>query len=142
MIRAVLDSNILVRAIAGSRTSVNALVFQAWILLGRFDLVISEWILGEVEQTFRKPYFQRRISPPQIEFAFSRIRARATITDVNTVVRGVATHPEDDYILATVISGKADYLVTSDTQLLRLEVYQGVQIVTAAAFLNILDAEP
>ena len=57
------------------------------------------------------------------------------------MVRGVATHPEDDYILATAVSGSADYLVTADAQLLKLGVFQDVQIVTPAAFLNILDAE-
>ncbi len=51
-------------------------------------------------------------------------------------VQGVATHPEDDLILATAVSGGAQYLVTGDRQLLKLGNYQGVQIVTARDFLD------
>jgi predicted nucleic acid-binding protein len=45
---------------------------------------------------------------------------------------------EDDAILATALSGKADFLVTGDRQLLRLGTYRGVRIVTARDFLTIL----
>ena len=60
---------------------------------------------------------------------------------VTAQVQGVATHPEDDLILATAISGNADYLVTGDRQLLALGSYGGVRIVTPRDFLAILDAE-
>jgi predicted nucleic acid-binding protein len=53
-------------------------------------------------------------------------------------VQGVASHPEDDLILATAVSAQADYLVTGDRQLLALGEYQGAQIVTPRAFATIL----
>jgi predicted nucleic acid-binding protein len=53
-------------------------------------------------------------------------------------VQGVASHPEDDLILATAVSAQADYLVTGDRQLLALGRYQGVEIVTPRAFATIL----
>ena len=56
-------------------------------------------------------------------------------------VRGVATHPEDDLVLATAVSGQVDYLVTGDRQILRLGMYEGVTIISPAAFLDILHAQ-
>jgi predicted nucleic acid-binding protein len=45
-------------------------------------------------------------------------------------VRGVATHPEDDVVLATGVSAGADFLVTGDRKLLQLGTYRGVRITT------------
>ena len=57
-------------------------------------------------------------------------------------VHGVATHPEDDLILATAVSAKADYLVTGDKKLRELGSYQGVSIVSPREFLDILESQP
>jgi predicted nucleic acid-binding protein len=58
---------------------------------------------------------------------------------MNTLVTGVASHPEDDPILATAVSASADYLVTGDRQLQRLGSYRGVSIVSPREFLDLLD---
>jgi predicted nucleic acid-binding protein len=58
-------------------------------------------------------------------------------------VAGVATHPEDDPILATALSARADYLVTGDLRLQRrVPTFQGIPLVLAADFLDILNREP
>lgn len=67
------------------------------------------------------------------------LRYRSAITPLTATVNGVATHPEDDLVLAAAVSARADYLVTSDTKLLRLESYEGVQIVSPATFLDVLE---
>ncbi|MDE2766696.1 MAG: hypothetical protein OXO54_05830 [Chloroflexota bacterium] len=55
-------------------------------------------------------------------------------------VRGVATTPADDLIVATAIAGEASYLVTGDRQLRNLGEYQGVRILGPRAFVDWLDA--
>jgi hypothetical protein len=62
------------------------------------------------------------------------ISTRATISPVTAIVRGAATHPEDDLVLATAVSARADCLVTGDRQLQRLGSYQGVSILSPALF--------
>jgi predicted nucleic acid-binding protein len=59
-------------------------------------------------------------------------------TPITVHVSGVATHPEDDLVLATAVSAEADYLVTGDRHLLSLGQYQGVRIVTPRDFAAIL----
>jgi predicted nucleic acid-binding protein len=53
----------------------------------------------------------------------------------------VATHPEDDLILATAVSARADYLVTGDQQLQGLGTYQDVTVASPRQFLEILAAQ-
>ena len=49
---------------------------------------------------------------------------------------GVSDDPDDDAILACAISGEADMVVSGDSDLLRLEVYAGIPVVTPAQFLE------
>lgn len=60
--------------------------------------------------------------------------------DIRVVVSGIATHPEDDLILATAVSGAVDYLVTGDKGLLAVGRHRGVTLLTARGFLEVLDA--
>ena len=55
-------------------------------------------------------------------------------------VRGVATTPADDLILATAVAGEAGHLVTGDRQLRNLGEYEGVRIVGPRAFVDWLAA--
>jgi predicted nucleic acid-binding protein len=54
-------------------------------------------------------------------------------------VSGVATHPEDDLVLATAVSAGADYLVTGDIRFrTRVPSYQGISLVSPSEFLAII----
>ena len=55
-------------------------------------------------------------------------------------VSGVASHWQDDLILAAAVSGNADYLVTGDAEFRRVGEYQGVKLRTPAEFLREFDA--
>jgi len=50
----------------------------------------------------------------------------------------VATQPADDLVLATALSGRAQFLVTGDHKLLGLKTYRGVVIVSVHEFLALL----
>jgi predicted nucleic acid-binding protein len=60
------------------------------------------------------------------------------MTPLTVTVEGVATHPEDDLVLATAVSGGAQFLVTGDHRLLALREYEGVVIVSVREFLALL----
>ena len=64
------------------------------------------------------------------------------MTPISLEVHGIATHPEDDLVLATAISGGADYLVTGDAHLINLRVYKGVQICSPRDFLWVIEGLP
>jgi len=57
------------------------------------------------------------------------------MTPLTVEVTGVATHPEDDLILATAVAGEASYLVTGDRKLRAVGAFQGVTILSPREFL-------
>src|SRR5512143_3308876 len=65
----------------------------------------------------------------------------ATHASMTTPVTGVATHPEDDPILATAVSARADYLVTGDQPLRRVGAIANIPIISPADFVTILDSQ-
>jgi len=58
---------------------------------------------------------------------------------MNSVVSGVASHPEDDIVLSSAVSAAVDYLVTGDRQLQETGSFQGVKIVSPRDFLTLLE---
>ena len=140
MSSAVLDTNAIASGLAGFArpSSTPGSLLRAW-RTGAFTLVTSEVILAELARTLAKPYFARYLTAEQATRAIDLLRLEATLTPITMQVSGVATHPEDDLILATAASGRADYLVTGDRQLRRLGSFQGTIILSPGNFQNLLN---
>jgi hypothetical protein len=60
---------------------------------------------------------------------------------ITVEVRKVATHPEDDVVLATALSADAEYLATGDRKLQVLGSYRTVTILPPRAFVDLLNPE-
>jgi predicted nucleic acid-binding protein len=121
------------------------LLLQAWTL-GVFELVISDHLIIEIVRTLSKPYFLAHVEPGIFDTTLAALQHDATRVALTADVQRVATHHEDDFVLATAVSAVADYLVTGDKQLQRLGTYENVTIISPRAFLTLLssqvDADP
>lgn len=137
MIPAVLDANVLLSGFL-SEASPPGQILRSW-RDDRFELVTSQAILDEVARAFANQYFRQRLTPDEIQADLDLLRAKSTVVSISVSVRGVATHREDDLVLATAKSGRAGYLVTGDKQLLRLGAYDGIVILSPRAFLVVLE---
>ena len=136
MIRATLDTNVLAPGIITSPHTVHGQVLQAW-RDNKYSLVLSEVILTELSRTLSQPYFSARLTAAQIEATLNLFRSEAIIVASIVTIAGVATHPEDDLILATALSGRAHYLVTRDEKLQeKVQEYKGVSIISPLVFLQ------
>lgn len=138
MIRAVIDTNVLASGftVAGSPPD---LVIRLW-LAGVFVLVYSDHVIDELGRTLLRPYFRHRLTSQQQASNLGLLTAFGTRTSLTTMVSGIATHPEDDLVLSTALSGKADYLVTGDKRFVtRLPTYQGVRLISPRNFLSLLE---
>jgi uncharacterized protein len=143
MIRAVLDTNVLASGALGLTGGVTppALLLHQW-RAGRFGLIISGYIEEELRKTLAQPYFKRRIRSEDRELFLMLLTKVAEHVVIRRRVTGVATHPEDDPILATALSARADYLVTGDQRLRdRVPSFQDIPLVSPAEFLEILAHE-
>jgi putative PIN family toxin of toxin-antitoxin system len=141
MMQVVLDANTLASGAVAPSSGTLATIIDLW-QRGFFRVVLSIPILRELERTFSDPYFLNRLSPEDIASYLAMVQATATVVPITEEVHGVATHPEDDLILATTLSAQADYLVTGDTKLQDLGTYQGVSILSPSAFLSLLLSTP
>lgn len=136
MIVATLDTNVLASGFLSPLASPGQIIDACE--QGAFELALSGHILNELEHTWQSEYFVRRLSADQLGRARSLLRRRARMVDLSVTVSGVATHPEDDRVLATAVSAWADYLVTGDRKLQALGAYEGVRIVSPREFVDIL----
>lgn len=140
MIRATLDTNVLVSGLAALElpTSTPDSIMHHW-LDNSFELVVSATILAELERTLTKPYYRSRRSPAHIATSVQIISSQATFVVPSVIVSRVASHPEDDLVLITAVSADVGYLVPGDRQLQRLSENQGVTILPRRAFLDLLE---
>jgi putative PIN family toxin of toxin-antitoxin system len=104
---------------------------------GSFTLALSTHIRVELERTLARPYFRARLTTDQVRDFLSLLSSEAQTVPIGATVTGVATHPEDDLVLATALSAGADYLVTGDTKLQALGSYRGVRIVSPRQFVDV-----
>jgi putative PIN family toxin of toxin-antitoxin system len=142
VIRAVIDANFFVSGVLGLRRELSppGRLMHHWFA-GSFELVTSKHVATEIERTLAKPFFATRISTADMDLATASLVERAMRVDISVTIRGQATHPEDDRVLATAVSASADYLVTGDAQLQALGNFRGVTILSPRAFLTILDRD-
>jgi putative PIN family toxin of toxin-antitoxin system len=134
-----LDANVLVSGIAGYKKAESAPgEILRRLIKGDFSLVTSNAILTEVHRTLVKTFFRRSLSDEDRSDLIAAAIRGADILTVLVPVSGVASHPEDDLVLATAVSGAAEYLVTGDRQLLAVGTFHDVRLVTARQFLDLL----
>ncbi|MBI2901914.1 MAG: putative toxin-antitoxin system toxin component, PIN family [Planctomycetes bacterium] len=134
--RVVLDANQFISGVLVSRGN-PAKILDAW-RDGRFELLLSEFALVEIRRVLHYPKIRKRHSwsASQIDDFVERLRDSATMVDVRTRVDAVTDDPDDNAYLALAVDGDAHCVVSGDQHLLKLREYQGIRIVTAAAFLR------
>jgi len=134
------DANVLASGMTRLQTHPDAAPAQfihAW-RANRFSLVLSDHLLAEVDHALAKPYFARRLSEADRASIRQLLNHQARLTTLTVVVSGVATHPEDDLVLATALSGHAQFVVTGDHGLLQLMQYRGLILLSVHEFLATL----
>lgn len=128
--RILYDTNVLV-AILSRRESI--LVFKR-LLQDRTAHVPSSFILAEVEAVLVE---KMKITKQKAKAA-ARLLERQSIIVHPKKIDKICRDPFDDYVLAAAVSGRADYLVTADKDLLVLEKHKGVMIITPKEFATII----
>ncbi len=79
------------------------------------------------------------MSRSQVDRAIELLEQKAEFASITINVGGVASHPEDDLVLAAAASARVDYLVTGDRMLLKLRTFEGVIILGPRDIHKVLD---
>lgn len=139
MIRATYDTNTLVFGTTSPQGPISFII-ESWIN-DEVEMITSKPLIYELAQTLTKPYFTSRLTQKQTQAVIDLVKTRATIVPITTPIPKMATHPEDDIVLATAESGHSSYIVTGDHGLQSLKQFKGIQIVTPRIFTELLQAE-
>lgn len=133
--RVVLDTTTLASGAVATPGGTLATIVDAW-QAGRLTVFVSPVILEELTRTLANPYFASRLGPELARAYLELVRQTAILVPRLAPVPSVATHPEDDVILATAASVQPVILVSGDRQLRRLGRYQDVTILSPRAFFD------
>jgi uncharacterized protein len=135
-VKAVADTNVLVSGLIWKGPSAFILDRGA---LRLFGLIASEEILAELEAVLSRPHLAEKL----------RARGR-TVAEVMRTYRAVATvvepaalefpaalrDPKDLPVLSCAVSAKADVIISGDKDLLVLQEFAGIPILTPRQFLT------
>lgn len=129
----VLDTNVLVSALGFGGPPLDA-------LLRSFEddvrVLASEETLAELERVMeyeRLPF----TAAERVQF-LTILRNEADVLQPDTSI-DVVRDADDDAFLELAVAGDADYVVSGDSDLLDLEQYEGVDVVSPDEFVALID---
>ena len=138
MLRIVLDANVFISAAirpSGPPGQILAALFGQQA----FALVLTPTIVAEVKRAFRSKRLQRFIADPvQAQRFLADAQAVADLVEDTGRVLGACRDPDDDFILAAALEGRAQVIATGDADLLALLEYAGVAIASPRAVVKLL----
>jgi putative PIN family toxin of toxin-antitoxin system len=141
--RAVLDTNVLVSGLVAEHGPPRQ-ILDAW-LEGRYILVTSLYLIEELIHVLSYPRIAERIRLDDAELAaiLAALLFKAEVVPGQLRLPGVTRDPKDDAVVACAVvacakEGEADVIVSGDQDLLVLDEYEGIRVVTPRRFVEIL----
>jgi putative PIN family toxin of toxin-antitoxin system len=136
--RAVVDTNILVRAVIKPQGSVGPVLQR--LRRRDYTLLLSRATLDEFVEVVHRPRLRVKygLSESTLRAVIRLIVLRSELVqpDVQIVV---CCDPKDDKFFEVAVSGQAGVIVSGDEDLLTLDPYAGIPIVSPSRFLAMLD---
>ena len=131
MIRAVIDTNVLVSALI-SKGKPRKLILE---LLDRHTVILSRQMLAELADVAARDKFP--VTSIQVERFLSVLVRIAKMVPDNALFKEVLEDPDDDVVLNAAHAGKADYIITGDKHLLTLNQFKKTKIMTVNQIMDI-----
>jgi len=132
-VRIVFDTNVLFSAFLTH--GVCAGLYEE--CLQRAEIVVSRGILAELEE---KLISKARLTAAEAREVIRAVRADADVVEASPLSEPVCRDRDDDLILATAQTARADAIVTGDQDLLMLIKFEGIPILNPRDTLAMLFA--
>ena len=133
MTRFVLDANVVV----------SALLFEDSIPAKAFDharrsgtILASDASLSELRRVLGRSKFDRYVTLTERDNFLLALTRECELVEIDEVVRA-CRDPKDDYVLELAVNGRATTIVTGDDDLLVLDPFRGVEIVTPRRLIGV-----
>ena len=138
MTRAVVDTNILIRALIKPQGTVGPVLTR--LRDGDYTLLYAEPLLDELVAKLALPRIRDKyhLTDEDVETVLALILLRGEPVVPQRRITA-CRDPKDNIVLEVAVAGEADYIVTGDDDLLVLHPFEGVPIVGPAEFLKALE---
>jgi len=134
--RFVLDTNVLISALL-FKTSVP---FQAIELAEKQGIILySEATLNELEQVLNRKKFNKYLSLEDRQVFLLKFISSSQLVSITENIT-VCRDEKDNKFLELAVSGNANVIVTGDLDLLILNPFQAVEILTPDMFIDIFSS--
>ena len=130
-LRIILDTNILINGLLLS-SSTSQQVFD--LVTENEILLISESTFTEFYKTITRKKFDKYVSLEKRLQFFAKLREKATVIEITETIT-ICRDMKDNQFLELAISGKANFIITGDKDLLVLHPFRNVKIITVNEFL-------
>jgi uncharacterized protein len=132
-VRYVFDTNVIVSALVfGSGNPSQALRYA----LNEGEILLSLDLLDELRDVLGRPKFDRFITREERDEFLTALVTRATLVEMIEKIQG-CRDPKDDKVLELAVNGQAEYIVSGDQDLLVLNPFRQVSIITPEEFVRI-----
>jgi uncharacterized protein len=129
--RVVIDTNVLISSLFLATSTPAQAVDKA---VTKAQLVATMETLRELIEKLHAQKFDRYVRRERRDALLERVASLVEIIDVLQSIRA-SRDPKDDKFLEAAVNGRADAIVTGDKDLLDLNPFRGIAIVTPAAYL-------
>lgn len=129
--RVVIDTNVLISSLFFTTSTPAQAVEKA---VTKAQLLATTETLRELIGKLHSPKFDRYVRRERRDALLERVASLVEIVDVVQSIRA-SRDPKDDKFLEAAVNGRADVIVTGDKDLLDLNPFRGIAIVTPANYL-------
>ena len=93
--------------------------------------ITSEVLIDELEEKLLR---KLKISEADVAPILGKLRDEVEIVSPHPLSQPVSRDPDDDWVIATAVTGTCVCIVTGDRDLLDLYTYEGIRIIEPGAF--------
>ena len=130
--RVVIDTNVLISSLFFTTSTPARAVEKA---VTTAQLVATSETLRELIEKLLLPKFDRYVRRERRDALLQRVASLVEIIDVLQPIRA-SRDPKDDKFLEAAVNGRADVIMTGDRDLLDLNPFRGIAILTPADYLT------
>jgi putative PIN family toxin of toxin-antitoxin system len=131
-LRFVIDTNILVSSILISSSKPDYALKKVRNI---GNILLSETTFQELEEILYRPKFDRYVSLiTRIEF-ITKLKSESNLIKISEKIT-ICRDPKDDKFLELAVNGQANFIITGDEDLLVLNPFRNIEIITVNEFLN------
>ncbi|HET9555124.1 MAG TPA: putative toxin-antitoxin system toxin component, PIN family [Anaeromyxobacteraceae bacterium] len=134
--RVVIDSSVVVAALATPNPESASRVVLAAVAAGAVGLVITDELEAEYRRAVEYPQVRRYAAKVNRQRFVDAIVAAAERVEAAPTPGVVPSDPGDDMVVAAALAGEATFIVTLDRHLLSLDGPLGVRLLRPGDFLG------